>query len=241
MLESFGSYGNQAIKFVREIRASSVEPHASPITGAFVVRILAIALQAGNAFTLLSGCLQAREWSTALRRQRAHIVERVDKESDEEEEVKVADLSDDDEENIGQVISLQPDIQSSSVASETSSPSEGENKLVGSAGDPKGGEIPATQEEVEQKSQTSSAAAGAISSEDKQATNGVASASSDEIVPVVVEGSIEEAQADSALEIVIVHDDEDDGIRSPTQSPTRSPILSPDPHPKRQRRNSDPE
>ena len=160
---------------------------------------------------------------------------RYAEESDEEEEVKVADLSDDDEENIGQVISLQPDIQSSSVASETSSPSEGENKLVGSAGDPKGGEIPATQEEVEQKSQTSSAAAGAISSEDKQATNGVASASSDEIVQVVVEGSIEEAQADSALEIIIVHDDEDDGIRSPTQSPTRSPILSPDPHPKRQR------
>lgn len=246
VLESFGSYGNIATKFVREIRQSSVEPHASPMTGAYVTRILAIALQAGNAFTLLSGCLQAREWSTALRRQRAHIVERVDRESDEEEEVKAGDFSDDDEENIGQVISLQPDIQSSSVVSETSSsPSENENN-IGSAGDlKKDGEIPATQEEVEEKSKSQTDSTGAVVSEDKQATNGVTSESKDVIVSVV-EGLSEEVPADSASEEIVIFHDED-GIRSPTQSPIRSPIRSPiqsptrspDPNPKRQRRNSE--
>ena len=53
-------------------------------------------------------------------------------------------------------------------------------------------------------------------SEHKQA------ASSDEIVPVVVEGLIEEAQADSASEIIIVHD-EDDGISYPISYPITGP------------------
>eukprot|EP00456_Euglypha_rotunda_P049757 TRINITY_DN3993_c0_g2_i4.p1 TRINITY_DN3993_c0_g2~~TRINITY_DN3993_c0_g2_i4.p1 ORF type:complete len:427 (-),score=23.61 TRINITY_DN3993_c0_g2_i4:53-1333(-) len=231
VLESFGSFGNRAIKFIREIRLSSIEPHAAtPITAAYIVRILAITLQAGNAATLLSGCLQAREWNTALRRQRAHLVnERVDKDnSDAEEADEVrAEVSDDEEEEIGHVISAQmPDSSQpaalsflASLVSETSS-SETENK-IGSAGDSKGDEIPATQV-------VETDLVGTAESEGKQAASGVTSESKDEVV-IQVSGGSDEAQADSVSETIIVHN-ENDGTRSPTRSP--------DPNPKRRRRDS---
>ena len=39
-----------------------------------MVRALSICLQSGNAFVLLSGCMQAREWRSACRRQRYGFV-----------------------------------------------------------------------------------------------------------------------------------------------------------------------
>jgi hypothetical protein len=118
VLESFGSFGDQAIKYIREIRQNSIEPHATPITSAYMVRILAVCLQAGNAFTLLSGCLQAREWGTAVRRQRAFVVERVDRDSDAEDEVEVT-VSDDEDET-GQVVSFESPAQPSTDRPEAS-------------------------------------------------------------------------------------------------------------------------
>ena len=67
VLESFGSF---AIKFIRELRQSSIEPHAAtnPIAVAYIVRILAVTLQAGNAATLLSGCLGVTSTKSTYRR-----------------------------------------------------------------------------------------------------------------------------------------------------------------------------
>ena len=69
VLESFGSFGKRAEMFIKDVCYQSLDS-PFPLTSINLIRALSICLQAGNDFVLLSGSLQAREWRSALRRQR---------------------------------------------------------------------------------------------------------------------------------------------------------------------------
>lgn len=74
VMESYGSFGKQAFKFLKEVSYHSNDTSLLPVTTIQMVRALSICLQTGNAFVLLSGCMQAREWKSACRRQRYGLV-----------------------------------------------------------------------------------------------------------------------------------------------------------------------
>lgn len=73
VMESYGSLGKQAFKFLKEVSYHS-NISLLPVTTIQMVRALSVCLQTGNAFVLLSGCMQAREWKSACRRQRYGLV-----------------------------------------------------------------------------------------------------------------------------------------------------------------------
>ena len=73
-MESYGSFGKKASTFLKEVSYHSNDTSLLPLTTLQMVRSLSICLQTGNAFVLLSGCMQAREWKSACRRQRYGLV-----------------------------------------------------------------------------------------------------------------------------------------------------------------------
>lgn len=65
VLETFGGWGRQATKLISDIASLAVESKSISVTGDDVrgdmVRVIAIALQAGNSSVLLNGCMRTRE------------------------------------------------------------------------------------------------------------------------------------------------------------------------------------
>ena len=64
VMETYGSMGSYAAGFLKEVGSGAPEQlFMGEGLKSYAVRALSIGLQAGNAFVLQSGCLQAREWS----------------------------------------------------------------------------------------------------------------------------------------------------------------------------------